>query len=101
MGPFRCESESLLEKAFYLCHRIEDGWERLGYRFGFRVRGIKNVEVKKIVPSSREIIRNLKTLSGSRKSEEYIAMKLKEMEIDVGTAQIDDEVLIEIIRLIK
>ena len=101
LGPFKCENECLLEKAFYLCHRIEDGWERLGYRFGFRIHGFRNVEVKKLESSSRDIIRNLKTLSGSRKSEEYIAMKLKAMDIDLSNAQIEDEVLIEIIRLIK
>lgn len=47
LGPFKCENESLLEKAFYLCFRQENGWERLGYRFGFRVRGEK-IEPKKI-----------------------------------------------------
>lgn len=43
VGPFKCNSDALLEQAFYLCHRLQDGWERLGYRFGLRVRGVKNV----------------------------------------------------------
>jgi hypothetical protein len=72
LGPFKCESEALLEQAFYLCYRKEDGWERLGYRFGFRVRGFKKSEVKKLESTSRELIRNLKMISGSRKSEEYL-----------------------------
>jgi hypothetical protein len=43
LGPFKCQNEALLEQAFYLCQRLEDGWERLGYRFGLRVRGVKSV----------------------------------------------------------
>jgi hypothetical protein len=101
LGPFKCPSDALLEQAFYLCYRVENGWERLGYRFGLRVRGVKNVEVKKMESASRDMIRNLKTLSGSRKSEDYLAMKLKEMDIDLTNVEIEDELLIEIIRMIK
>ena len=50
---------------------------------------------------SRDVIRNLKLLSGSRRSEEYIEMKLKAMEIDLNNLEIEDEILIEIIRLIQ
>lgn len=84
VGPFSCQNENLLEKAFYLCYRLENGWERLGYRFGFRVRGYKNVEVKKVESNGRDLIRNLKLLSGSRKSEDYISMKLRDMDIDIN-----------------
>jgi len=57
--------------------------------------------VKKMESKSRDVIRNLKLLSGSRKSEEYIEMKLKAMEIDLNNLEIEDEILIEIIRLIQ
>jgi hypothetical protein len=69
LGPFKCETEGLLEQAFYLCFRTENGWERLGYRFGFRTRGFKISEVKKTESNTRDLIRNLKLLSGSKKSE--------------------------------
>ena len=88
LGPFKCENEGLLEQAFYLCYRKENGWERLGYRFGFRVKGFKKVEVKKLESNGREMIRDLKMLSGSRKSEDYIEMKLKSMNIDIQNMQI-------------
>lgn len=101
MGPFQCDSEALLERAFYLCHRVEDGWERLGYRFGLRVRGTKNVEMRRIEQTGRELIQNLKVLSGSKKSVEYIAMKLKDMKIDLNKLEMEDEILIEIIRHIQ
>lgn len=90
MGPFKCEHDGFLENAFYLCERKEDGWERLAYKFGFRIRGFKNVEVKKLEPTCRDLIRNLKVLSGSRKSEDYIGMKLKAMDIDLNNIQMED-----------
>ncbi len=68
VGPYKCQNETLLEQHFYLCYRIQDGWERLGYRFGFRIKGVKKTEVKKMECSQRDMIRNLKMLSGSRKS---------------------------------
>lgn len=101
MGPFKCDTEALLEKAFYLCHRVQGGWERLGYRFGLRVRGIKNVEMRRIEQTGRELIQNLKVLSGSKKSVEYIGMKLKDMKIDLNKLEMEDEILIEIIRHIQ
>jgi hypothetical protein len=59
------------------------------------------VEVKKIESNSRDLIRNLKLLSGSKKSEDYIAKRLKSMDIDLNNLEMDDEILIEIIRSIN
>lgn len=101
VGPFKCENEALLERAFYLCYRSQNGWERLGYRFGLRVRGLKNVEMRKMEQSGRELIQNLKVLSGSKKSVDYIGMKLKDMKIDLNKLEMEDEILIEIIRHIQ
>ena len=53
LGPFRCESEAVMTQAFYLCHRTEEGWERLGYRFGLRVKGVRAQEPKKMESQSR------------------------------------------------
>jgi hypothetical protein len=47
------------------------------------VRGVKAKGVRKIVSSQRERIRELKMLSGSCKSEEYLSLKLRSMGIDV------------------
>ena len=52
------------------------------------MKGFKKVEVKKLESNGREMIRDLKMLSGSRKSEEYIEMKLKSMNIDIQNMQI-------------
>lgn len=72
VGPFRCENEAVMTQAYYLCYRTEEGWERLGYRFGLRVKGFKPQEPKKIESQSREILKNLKVMSGSKKSVEYL-----------------------------
>lgn len=69
VGPFSCTDEKLLQKFYYLCYRIGDKWCRLGYKFGFRVRGTKKVEVKQLEVNNRQRIRDLKLMSGSKKSE--------------------------------
>jgi hypothetical protein len=40
-------------------------------------------------------------VSGSSKSEEYLMLKLKSMDIDVMNLEMEDEVIIEVIRQFK
>ena len=72
VGPFRCENEAVMTQAYYLCYRTEEGWERLGYRFGLRVKGFRAQEPKKMESQAREMLKSLKVMSGSKKSVEYL-----------------------------
>lgn len=83
MGPFVCSNEGLFEKTYVLCYREGGELVRFGHKFGFSVRGVKAKTVRKVVCSQRERIRDLKMVSGSSKSEEYLILKLKSMGIDV------------------
>ena len=59
---------------------------RIGYKFGLRVRGIRVVVPLVNVNANEEVmtkIRDLKSISGSYKNEEYLLLKLKEMGVDV------------------
>lgn len=57
----------------------------------------RNNEINK----ERERIRDLKMLSGSKKSEEYLLMKLKSLGINLLQISMDDEVLIDLIKQIN
>lgn len=74
---------------------------RFGHKFGFMVRGVKAKGVRKIVSSPRERIRELKRVSGSCKSEEYLSLKLRSMSIEVMSLEVEDEMLVDVIRGFK
>jgi hypothetical protein len=82
LGPFLCEDEQVLRKSYHLCYRADNGWVRIGHRFGLRVLGFRKKE-KKVEEETMQLIKDLKMLSGSEKSEGYLAVKLKEMGIDL------------------
>jgi hypothetical protein len=90
LGPFICKNESLLEKTYSLCYKEGEEFIRFGHKFGFSVKGVKKNEIKKndSLIQEKEKISDLKMLSGSKKSEEYLKMKLKSMGIDLLNIQI-------------
>jgi hypothetical protein len=67
------------------------------------VRGAKKVDIVKndTFEKEREKIRDLKEISGSNKSEEYLSLKLKSLGINLVESELDDESLIDIIKQIK
>ena len=96
VGPFMCKNEDLLEKTYSLYYKDGEEMIRFGHKFGFTVRGVKRGEMKKNVKTEqeREKIRDLKVISGSLKSEEYLNLKLKSLGIDVLNLQMDDESIV-------
>ena len=100
MGPFSCKDNATLEKTYSLFYKEGDELVRFGHKFGFSVKGVKRSEVKKndTVEKERVRIQELKMLSGSKKSEEYLAMKLKSMGIDLLNIEMEDELILEVIR---
>lgn len=103
MGPFVCKNESVLEKTYSLCYKEGEELIRFGHKFGFTVKGVKKSTIKKndSLLLEKERIRDLKMLSGSNKSEEYIGMKLKSLGIDLLNLQMEDELILELIRQLK
>ena len=67
------------------------------------MRGAKKVDIVKndTFEKEREKIRDLKEISGSNKSEEYLSLKLKSLGINLVESELDDESLIDIIKQIK
>jgi len=102
-GPFVCKNENILEKTYSLFYKDGDELVRFGHKFGFTVRGVKKVDIVKndTFEKERERIRDLKEVSGSRKSEEYLSLKLKSLGINLLESELDDENLIDIIKQIK
>ena len=103
LGPFVCKTDNILEKTFSLFYKKDDQFIRFGHVFGFSVRGVKKTEIKKndSIDKERERVRDLKMITGSSKSEEYLSLKLKSLGIDLLNLTIDDESLIEIVKQIK
>lgn len=100
LGPFVCKNESILEKTYSLCYTEGKELIRFGHKFGFSVKGMKKGEIKKNdrLLQEKERIQDLKKMSGSNKSEEYLGMKLKSLGIDIMDLQMDEELLFELIR---
>lgn len=46
-GPFVCKNENILEKTYSLFYKEDGEWVRFGHKFGFSVRGAKDVKVVK------------------------------------------------------
>ena len=49
------------------------------------------------VEKERVRVQELKMLSGSKKSEEYLTMKLKSLGIDILNIEMEDELILEVI----
>ena len=103
VGPFVCKDENVLEKTYSLFYKEGEELVRFGHKFGFSVRGAKRAEIFKndSVQKEKERLQDLKSVSGSTKSVEYLSLKLKSLGIDLLNLEIDDEGLIEIIKQIK
>ena len=103
VGPFVCKNDNVLEKTYSLFYKDGDDLVRFGHKFGFSVRGAKRIDLKKnnSAEKEKEKLRDLKAISQSKKSEEYLGTKLKSMGIDLLEPAIDEESLIDIIKQIK
>lgn len=101
LGPFLCDSEKTLEKGFFLAYRENGELVRFGYKFGFCVRGCKPSEPKKLLVDPRRTVRALKEKSGSKKSEEYLMIKLKSFGVDLSNIELEEELLLDLIRQIQ
>ena len=103
LGPFVCRDQTVLEKTYSLFYKEEDQLVRFGHKFGFAVKGVKKAEIKKndSIEKEQEKIRDLKAISGSLKSEEYLGLKLKSLGIDLLDVQLEEEMLVDIVRQIK
>ena len=103
LGPFICKNDATLEKTYSLFYKEGDELVRFGHKFGFTVKGVKKSEVKKndTIEKQRVRVQELKMLSGSKKSEEYLTMKLKSMGINLLNIEMEDELILEVIRQIS
>ena len=103
VGPFACKNDNVLEKTYSLFYKDGDELVRFGHKFGFSVRGARRMDIKKneSAEKEKEKLRDLKAISGSPKSEEYLGMKLKSLGIDLLEPAIDEESLIDIVKQIK
>lgn len=99
LGPFSCKNDSTLEKTYSLFYKEGEELVRFGHKFGFSVKGVKKSEIKKndTVEKERVRVQELKMLSGSKKSEEYLTMKLKSLGIDILNIEMEDELILEVI----
>lgn len=102
-GPFVCKTDNVLEKTYSLFYKEGDELIRFGHKFGFSVRGAKKLGLVKndSFEKEREKIEVLKAISGSKKSEEFLSLKLKSLGINLLDTDLDDESLIDIINQIK
>ena len=103
VGPFICKDESALEKTYSLFYKDGEDLVRFGHKFGFSVRGAKRADIFKndSVEREKEKLKELKSVSGSSKSEEFLGLKLKSLGIDLLNLELDEESLIEIVKQIK
>jgi hypothetical protein len=103
LGPFVCKNNTILEKTYSLFYKDGEELVRFGHKFGFSVKGAKKIDIKKsdTIEREKEKLSVLKVISGSKKTEEYLALKLKSMGINVLNLELDDETIIEIIRQVK
>jgi len=75
IGDFDCRDESKLQRAYYLCYEKDHEYVRFSKKFGFTVMGV-NQKVTKINFDWKKTLKELKMLSGSTKSVDYLAKKL-------------------------
>lgn len=103
VGPFVCKDENAVEKTYSLFYKEGEELIRFGHKFGFSVKGVKKSEIVKndSIEKERQQLRDLKSISGSTKSEEYLSLKLKSLGINLLELEIDEESLIEIVKQIK
>lgn len=74
---------------------------RFGHKFGFATKGERPVSVIKVKQDPLNKLRLLKYQSGNQKSEQYLMMKLRTMGINMSELELDDQIMIDIIREIK